>query len=99
MQTIKILIGIIPLLAAQAAPITAKAPAPGSVYIVTRAATAESRRAVPLTLPRWRDLQPSYRRFLWIVLLFNLGNSSDAFLILRARSLGFGAKELLLLYA
>src|SRR6202521_2764489 len=43
MQTIKILIGIIPLLAAQAAPIPAKAPAPGSVYIVTRAATAESR--------------------------------------------------------
>jgi hypothetical protein len=43
MQTITVLIGIIPLLAAQAATIPAKAPAPGSVYIVTRATTAESR--------------------------------------------------------
>ena len=42
MQTITLLIGIIPLLA-QAATIPAKAPAPGSVYIVTRATTAESR--------------------------------------------------------
>jgi MFS family permease len=50
-------------------------------------------------LPRWQNLQPSYRRFLWIVLLFNLGNSSDAFLILRAKSLGFAATDILLLYA
>jgi hypothetical protein len=43
MQTITVLIGIIPLLAAQAATVPAKTPAPGSVYIVTRATTAESR--------------------------------------------------------
>jgi hypothetical protein len=43
MQTIPVLIAIVPLLTAQAATIPAKAPAPGSVYIVTRAATAESR--------------------------------------------------------
>jgi len=43
MQTITIFFGIIPLLAAQTATIPAKAPAPGSVYIVTRATTAESR--------------------------------------------------------
>jgi hypothetical protein len=43
MQTITVLIAIVPLLTAQAATIPAKAPAPGSVYIVTRAATAESR--------------------------------------------------------
>jgi hypothetical protein len=43
MQTITVFIGIIPLLAAQAATIPAKAPAPGSVYIVTRVTTAESR--------------------------------------------------------
>jgi hypothetical protein len=52
MQTIKILIGIIPLLAAQAAPIPAKAPAPGSVYIVTRAATTESRALLSARLIR-----------------------------------------------
>jgi hypothetical protein len=43
MQTIPVLIAIVPLLTAQAATIPAKAPAPGSVYIVTRVATAESR--------------------------------------------------------
>jgi hypothetical protein len=43
MQIISIFIGIIPLLAAQAAAIPAKAPAPGPVYVVTRATTAESR--------------------------------------------------------
>jgi len=43
MQTITIFFGIIPLLAAQTATIPAKAPTPGSVYIVTRATTAESR--------------------------------------------------------
>ena len=43
MPTIPVLIAIVPLLTAQAATIPSKAPAPGSVYIVTRAATAESR--------------------------------------------------------
>jgi hypothetical protein len=43
MRTITVLIAIIPVLAAQPAPTPAKAPAAGSVYIVTRAATAESR--------------------------------------------------------
>jgi MFS family permease len=52
-----------------------------------------------LALPRWRDLTPSYRRFLAITLLFNLGNSSDAFLVLRAQGLGFKPTEILWLYA
>jgi MFS family permease len=47
----------------------------------------------------WKTLQPSYRRFLLITLLFNLGNFSDAFLVLRARSLGFEPTEILWLYA
>lgn len=50
-------------------------------------------------LPRYRDLQPAYRRFLAVVLLFNLGNSSDAFLILRAKGIGFTATGILGLYA
>ncbi len=48
---------------------------------------------------KWERLSPEYRRFLWIALLFNLGNSSDAFLILRARGLGFTPLQILLLYA
>ena len=47
----------------------------------------------------WRDLSPEYRRYLGIVMLFGLGNSSDAFLLLRAQSVGVGAENMLLLYA
>jgi hypothetical protein len=43
MNTITTLIAIIPVLACQAAVIPPKAPAPGAVYIVTRAASAEAR--------------------------------------------------------
>ncbi len=50
-------------------------------------------------LLQWRTLPSTYRQFLWIALLFNIGNSSDAFLILRAQSLGFAPTELLWLYA
>ena len=67
------------------------------------AAPAASSGAVPIPLRtlrrKWELLSPEYRRFLWIALLFNLGNSSDAFLILRARGLGFTALQILLLYA
>ncbi len=52
-----------------------------------------------LSFAFWTDLQPAYRRFLLITLLFNLGNFSDAFLVLRARSLGFEPTEILWLYA
>lgn len=46
------------------------------------------------------DLTPEYRRFLGIVTLFALGNSSDAFLLLRAQEgLGVVPGQLLLLYA
>ncbi len=48
---------------------------------------------------RWGNLDPAYRRFIWAAFLFNLGNSSDAFLILRAGSLGFTSTQLLVLYA
>ncbi|HLJ57618.1 MAG TPA: MFS transporter [Chthonomonadaceae bacterium] len=50
-------------------------------------------------LAHWRELDPAYRRFLGIMFLFNLGNSSDAFLILRAHHFGFGQQTLLWLYA
>ncbi len=50
-------------------------------------------------LPTWSSLTPVYRRYLLIVGLFSLGNSSDAFLLLRAQDMGVGVEELLLLYA
>ncbi|MFE4106876.1 MFS transporter [Almyronema epifaneia] len=46
-----------------------------------------------------QGLAPAYRRFLLVVGLFGLGNSSDAFLLLRAQALGFAGNQVLLLYA
>jgi MFS family permease len=70
----------------------------GATSAQPRAALELQRAARPPRL-RWRDLTPSYRRFLIITLLFNLGNSSDAFLVLRAQKLGFAPQEILWLYA
>ena len=64
---------------------------------ITESGAEPKSSAAPLL--RWRDLDPAYRRFLGITFLFNLGNSSDAFLILRANHLGFDSKMLLWLYA
>ena len=54
-----------------------------------------------LSLPQFtsRGLSPAYRQFLLVVGLFSLGNSSDAFLLLRSQSLGLTGEQLLLLYA
>lgn len=53
------------------------------------------------TAPRFvfDGLSKPYRRFLFAVALFGLGNSSDAFLLLRAKDLGIAPAYLLLLYA
>ncbi len=42
---------------------------------------------------------PEFRRFLAIMLVFTLGNSSDVFLILRARHLGIPPHDIVLLFA
>lgn len=47
----------------------------------TKAATTATRH-------RWADLNPRFRGFLFIVILFTLGNSSDSFLVLRAQERG-----------
>jgi MFS family permease len=44
-------------------------------------------------------LSPEYRRYLAVIALFGIGNSSDAFLLLRAGERGVGPESLLLLYA
>jgi len=41
-----------------------------------------------LPAPRLRDLSPGFLRYLAVLLLFTLGNASDAFLLLRARQAG-----------
>ncbi len=48
---------------------------------------------------RWRDLPPALRRYLLVVALFTLGNSSNMFLLLRARELGVAEARVPLLWA
>jgi MFS family permease len=46
----------------------------------------------------WQALDPRLKRFLAVIFLFNLGNSSNQFLILRATSLGYDDAAAILLY-
>ena len=48
---------------------------------------------------RMRDLPPVFRRYLVVVALFTLGNSSNMFLLLRAKELGVAASHIPLLWA
>lgn len=46
----------------------------------------------------WRNLNSSFKIFLLISLIFALGNSSDAFLILRSQNLGLSVVSVILVY-
>jgi MFS family permease len=63
--------------------------------------TKPNEPAVAATAGRWRwtDMAPTFRRFLVVVLLFSLGNSSNMFLLLRARELGVPQAWIPLLWA
>jgi MFS family permease len=62
-----------------------------------RAPAPDERESQPRL--RFRDFGRAYYVFLGISLIFALGNSSDAFIILRARDLGLGVSEAVLAYA
>lgn len=47
---------------------------------------------------KWRDINPSFKIFLFISIIFSIGNSSDAFLILRAQNLGLAIKVTIFTY-
>ncbi len=47
---------------------------------------------------RWRDVNPSFKIFLFVSITFSIGNSSDAFLILRAQNLGMALKVTIFAY-
>jgi MFS family permease len=64
----------------------------------TGRAAGPEKAARPPSL-RWRDTSPAFRRFLLITLVFALGNSSDVFLILRAKQVGVSTQDILLLFA
>ncbi|MCX5641820.1 MAG: MFS transporter, partial [Candidatus Omnitrophica bacterium] len=47
---------------------------------------------------RWRELDRSYKLFILVSFVFALGNSSDVFLILRAKNLGFSTISTIFAY-
>lgn len=49
-------------------------------------------------LPAWKSLDKRLRFFLVISVLFNLGNSSNQFLLLKASNTGFSTADVILLY-
>ncbi|MBN2720691.1 MAG: MFS transporter [Proteobacteria bacterium] len=55
--------------------------------------------APPTSPGAWAELGPEYRRFLGAVLLFTLGNSTDAFLLLRLAGSGVGAGAIAILWS
>ena len=54
--------------------------------------------AKPHPLKNWRTLDPKLKAFFLLVFLFTLGNSSNQFLLLRAKDLGFEAADVILAY-
>ncbi len=65
-------------------------------YVVEPKAAAA--RIGDATLGGWRDLPRPYYALLAVTLLFAFGNSSDVFLLLRAKDLGLGASAVVLAY-
>lgn len=69
---------------------------PGMLAVVLAAAALREREPVRSAAPgagfsarsAWNEMPGRFRKYLAIVLLFTLGNSTDAFLLLRAQELG-----------
>jgi MFS family permease len=92
----------------------AAVPAAASLAVLVffvREGAADSRQARPLpptspepvgpvtTTGAWRSLDGPYRRLLLALLLFTLGNSTDAFLLLRLSEAGLAAGTIALLWS
>ena len=55
--------------------------------------------AVPKLRASWIELGGDYKRLLWAVLVFTLGNSTDAFLLLRLNGVGISAGWIAVLWS
>ncbi|WP_310603097.1 MFS transporter [Anaerosporobacter sp.] len=59
----------------------------------------EKKKIAPKKLNfKWKTLNTKLKLFLIIIFIFSLGNSSNAFILLRASSAGFSSREAILLY-
>lgn len=104
-------LGLLPLMHGNLRSVIGLAVIPGAVgalLILTvsdprgrKAAAAEGISAPPLPRERlrWSALPPSFRLYLGAWLPFVLVNSSDVFLILRAKQMGFSATAVVLIYS
>jgi MFS family permease len=70
-----------------------------ALALALREPTAVSRPPAPAFDWRVRNLPPAFRRYLVVIALFALGNSSNMFLLLRARQLGVSEATVPLLWA
>ena len=75
---------------------------PGLIGVVLLIIFVKEKKKKPLCFAdlklKWRDVNPSFKIFLFISIIFSIGNSSDAFLILRAQDLGLAIKITILAY-
>ena len=69
----------------------------GLLFLV-REKKAVMTEAKPHPLKGWKTLDPKLKAFFLLVFLFTLGNSSNQFLLLRAKHLGFEAADVILAY-
>lgn len=67
------------------------------LFVRERKKAREAEKRAPVF--SFKQISPEYRRYLLIVALFSFGNSSDAFLLLRAQGMGVEVRHMLLLYA
>ena len=73
-----------------------------AVFFMRESARTATKGVTPsLSPPRlsWRGFDGNFKRFLFVVALFTLSNSSDAFLILRAQTSGVSVMAIPLLWA
>lgn len=70
----------------------------GLLFLVREKAPIRSKGTGKKLSLQWSALDRRLQAFLLVVFLFTLGNSSNQFLLLRAKNLGFSAAQVLLLY-
>lgn len=68
-----------------------------ALFLVREAKVPANNLKKKLSL-NWSSLSPRLKKFLIVVFIFALGNSSNQFLLLRANDLGFSTQNVILLY-
>jgi len=67
------------------------------IFFVHERRAPRPKRAEIGAAATWRGFDRRFKLFLGIIVLFTLGNSTDAFLVLRAQNIGFSVLHILLL--